>query len=139
MREIPFPPDTYNPVFVTFAVLLWIGCLASLLVPRMRALNKQSSLFFKSNSPMGRGNSRAATMRTFFLFCVLSAALVPNLHLAPPVGTVLVLGFVALAALSLFVALILILLNKPAILAPKSMREQPGAIQEWVRSGGKAD
>jgi hypothetical protein len=137
MREIIFPASTYNPLFVVIVALLWLGCIAVLFVPRFRRYSRGSSIFFKSNSPMGRGSSRARMTRTVFLFAILTGDLVANLRLPSPWGTVLELGLAAIACVSLLASLSLIVLNWPHFLAPRSTRAEHGAISEWLGLSNK--
>jgi hypothetical protein len=132
MREIVFPASTYNPLLVVIVALLWLGCVAVLFVPRFRRYSRGSSIFFKSNSPMGRGSSRARMTRTVFLFAILTVDLVANLHIPSPWDAVVQLGLTAIACVSLLASLSLIVLNRPHFLAPRSMRTEPGAISEWL-------
>jgi NADH:ubiquinone oxidoreductase subunit 3 (subunit A) len=134
MGEVQFPAYFYNPLLVGVAGLMWLYCLASLLVPKVRAQGRYSSLFSASNSPMGRGNARASTMRSLMVFAVLSIDLVANFHISSPGSTIVEFGFAVVACLSFVLVLTLIYLNWPRFLAPKSMRRQPGAFQEWFAS-----
>lgn len=123
--------DIHDPVFVAGSAIMWVAATAMILVPGLRTMSRQSSIFFMSGTPVGRASARVATVRTFFLWAVLSAVLAMNLPIPTDVAKSLMVGFGGLALLTLLLAFGIILLNRPRFLVPKTMREQPGAIQEW--------
>ena len=130
-------PDTiHNPLFVAAAAVLWVGCLAFLCVPSLRN-GPRMTLFFDDNSPLGRGDIRAANARTVMLFAVLSSALVDNVPIPAPVLRVAEVVLAAVALLSLLIALTQVLFNWPRFLAPPKMRSQPGAIGEWILAAAR--
>ena len=130
--SIQFPDYFHNPVLITVAVVIWLYCLAVLTVPRLRSMTR-SSMFFGSDSPVGRGMARANTMQALFLLATLSVALVANLPIPPAVAEVTELSLAAVAVLSLLLAVTLVFFNWPRFLAPqKSMRSQRGAVREWI-------
>jgi len=138
MPEIIFPAYMYNPALTVVVGLLWLGCIALLFVPRIRRYSRGSSIFFRSSTPMGRGSRRAMTVRTIFVFSLLSIDLIANLRWTYQWVTVVELALLAVACASLLACLGLIFLNWPRFLSPSSLRTQPGAIQEWLGVGGKS-
>lgn len=126
------PGALHNPFIVAAALIMWGFCLATLVVPRWRS-RTPIALFFDSNTPMGRGDARAATMRTLFVFAIMSFAVLANLPVPPTLFTAIGFTLGAVAVLSSLLWATLVFFNWPRFLAPqKQMRSQPGAIREWI-------
>jgi len=131
--DLGMPDAIHNPVLVAAAAVMWVGCLAFLCIPSLRN-GPRMTLFFDDNSPLGRGDIRAANARTVMLLAVLSAALLDNVPIPAPVMRVAVVALAAVALLSLIIVLTQVLFNWPRFLAPRKMRAQPGAVQEWIHA-----
>jgi hypothetical protein len=99
----------------------------------MREGSRKRSIFFDSKTPMGRGWLRASTLRTAFLFSGLTGGLLTYLPLSISEFRPVVIPIAALTLVCLVFWATLIFFNWPKYLSPKAMREQPGAVEEWVR------
>jgi len=110
--------------------ILWVGTGLALFVPRLRGFMRGPALFFDNRTPVGRGSIRAWWMRTLMLFALLSGAVM--FVLPRMVGAYWGAACLAVATLAAVVQFTLTFFNWPKFLCPPTMRDQPGAIHEWL-------
>jgi hypothetical protein len=126
-----------NPLMFAVACVFWVLCVLELTIPDLRARARRISLFFRRDTPIGRGVRRAASYRTCALLAVLTGYIVLNFDLAADVAKVVLLGLSGLAVASFALLWLVVFVNRPRFLAPTSMRGDPGAIREWLDSRAK--
>jgi hypothetical protein len=124
--------DVQDPLFV---VAMLFGCVSTVFVfahPRLRERIGRSSLFFDEKSPMGKAVMRADLLARITLLLTASAflalSLVPSVEVA--IGVSLLFAFPACAGIVLVNSIML--LNWPRVFVPVRLRDQQGAIHEWI-------
>jgi hypothetical protein len=113
------------------SALLLLLVVLVLAVPAFRESARGPAWSFDNKTPVGRGSVRAWSMRMLMLGVISFAALIASIPGTGTVGATLALWCAALLGITIVLQITLTFFNWPRILAPKKLRNAPGAVQEW--------
>lgn len=119
--------------FLVTMWVMWIFSIVAVFVPAVRVMMRGNNSVVESWGALGRGMRRGALYITLTMLMVCTIYLVPRTLTVPlEIERSLITVLAVIACVNLAALALVMLFNRPRFLVPPSVRDQPGAIREWL-------